>query len=142
MVSPSKRIQNMLTSPSETVPGASHAVICIGIWYQVWHETLLVPLRTVLTHCLPNHYDTRRGVNPPDNPADCHLLAGGGVPLSVAKAFGSALYVSLLPALAFVPDADARVMVLDVGTLKDGYICKVLLRRAQWIQHATVGTGV
>ncbi len=30
-VSPSKRIQKMLTPPSETVPGASHVVIRIGI---------------------------------------------------------------------------------------------------------------
>ncbi len=36
--SAAKRIQNMLTPPSETVPGALHVVICIGIWYQVWHQ--------------------------------------------------------------------------------------------------------
>ncbi len=42
----------MITPPSETVPGASHIVMCIRIWYQVWHWTFLLPLHTVPMHCL------------------------------------------------------------------------------------------
>jgi hypothetical protein len=114
-VSPSKRIQKMCTPPSETVPGALHIVIGIGIRYQVWHWTLLVPLRTMLTHCLPNYYNARREVNLPDDPAGRHLLAGSGVPLSVAKAFNSALYASPLLASAFMPGAASRVMVLGAS---------------------------
>jgi hypothetical protein len=47
----------MRTPPSETVPGALHVVIGIGIWYQVWHQSLLIPFCTVLTHCLPQKED-------------------------------------------------------------------------------------
>jgi hypothetical protein len=88
----------------------------------------------VLTHRLPDYYDARRGVDLPDNPAGRHLLAGGGVTLSIAKAFSSTLYGSLLLVSAFVPGAATRVMVLRAAMTKNLYTT-VHLKPRTWVKN-------
>jgi hypothetical protein len=90
-------------------------------------------LSMVLMHCLPDYYYAKRKVDLPDNPASCQLLAGGGMLLSVSKAFSSTLYGSLLLVSAFVPDAESCIMVLRAAMTT--YLYMVHLKPRTWVKN-------